>query len=47
MRRVLVVVAVGILLGLGIVWLVLSQAPPPQDQPFMNGIRRPNLPPGR
>ncbi len=44
MRRALAVVAIGILLGLGIIWLVMSQTPPPQERPVMDGIRRPNLP---
>jgi hypothetical protein len=44
MRRTLTIVAIGILLGLGIVWMVMSQTPPPQEQPVMDGIRRPGLP---
>ena len=50
MRRVLVVTVIGVLLGLGVVWMVMSQMPPPREEsPMMNGIRRPNLPrqPGR
>jgi hypothetical protein len=44
MRRALAIVAIGILLGLGIIWLVMSQTLPPQERPVMDGIRRPNLP---
>lgn len=44
MRRALAIVAIGILLGLGIIWLVMSQTPPQQERPVMDGIRRPNLP---
>lgn len=44
MRRTLTIVAIGILLGLGIVWMVMSQTPPQQERPVIDGIRRPGVP---
>jgi hypothetical protein len=50
MGRSLGIIAVGILFGLAIIWLVMSQMPTPRQQPVMDGIRRPGVatqPPSR
>jgi hypothetical protein len=44
MGRSLAIVALGIVVGLLIIWLVMSQIPPPRAQPELNGIRRPGVP---
>jgi len=44
MRRAILVIAIGVLLGLAIVWAFISQSPPQRDIPAEAGIRRPNLP---
>jgi hypothetical protein len=45
MGRAVGIIAVGIIIGLLIVWLVISQAPPSDPDPDLTGIQRPQVAP--
>jgi hypothetical protein len=44
MRRALGIIAVGVLVGLAIVWLVMSQSPSPSQRPAADRLRPPAVP---